>query len=240
MANSAPHNDADEGLAVPARRVTSLALIAGYINAVGVMHLNGIYVGAMTGNSVQFGVTVAGGKWPSLAVILATVWSFFVGGLISSYARRRLAHPAFELVIMAGLVLVAQLSCSNLNNPLIFELPLLVIAMAMQGETISRFGGLSIQTLVMTSNLLKLADALVGRYVCDVSDWQEQVPSRSEVVLPACAWVGFAFGATAGALATLHLTLPLLLPVLLLLGVASDMVATEIRRGRVSTESRAG
>jgi uncharacterized membrane protein YoaK (UPF0700 family) len=166
MPHAARRNDADAGLAVPGRRVTSLALVAGYINAVGFLHFSGIFVGAMSGNTVQFGVAVAGEKWQLLTGVVVTVGSSFVGGLISSYARRRLSHPAFELIIMAGVVAVAQLAFANLANPLIVELPLLAVAMAMQGETISRFGGLSIQTIVMTTNLLKLADGLVGRYVC--------------------------------------------------------------------------
>jgi uncharacterized membrane protein YoaK (UPF0700 family) len=37
--------------------------------------------------------------------------------------------------------------------------------MAMQGETVSRVDGIPIQTIVVTNNLLKFADGIVGRYL---------------------------------------------------------------------------
>lgn len=35
----------------------------------------------------------------------------------------------------------------------------------MQCETIARFGGVSLQTLVVTNNIIKFSDAITGRFI---------------------------------------------------------------------------
>ena len=45
-----------QGIGIAVRRVLSLALVAGYIDALGFFDLNGIYTAAMTGNTVQLGI----------------------------------------------------------------------------------------------------------------------------------------------------------------------------------------
>ena len=216
-----------ETTAVAFRRVASLGTVAGYIDALGFIDLSGIYTGAMTGNTVQLGVTFARQQWPHFALVAMTLGSFFCGGLASSVIRRRLPHPALELVIMAGLVLAAQVVRLTVASPISIELPLLAISMAMQGETISRFGGQSIQTIVVTNNMLKCADGLVGRYLGRRREARGDV---ADFILPGCAWVTYVVGAGAATLASARLSFPFLIPVAILLLTTCDLVLSPAKQ----------
>jgi len=212
------------GFMVPARRVLALGLVAGYVDALGFVDLHGIYTAAMTGNTVQLGITFFQAQWPHFALIAGTLGAFFFGGLFSSLIRQRLRRPAVELVIMAGLLLLAQMVRRLAPGTVALELPLLAISMAMQGETVSRFGGLSIQTIVVTNTMLKFADALVGRYVRFGRQPDGARPGLADVVVPACAWFAYTVGAGSGGLAATSLTLPLLVPAVLLGMTACDLL----------------
>lgn len=218
----------EPAVGIAARRILSLGLVAGYVGTLGLVDLHGIYTAAMTGNTVQLSLDLVRGEWTRLAIVGATLGSFFCGGLLSSFIRRRLEHPAFELLIMAALVLVAQAVRSVAPDRSALELPLLAVALAMQGETISRFAGVPIQTIVVTSNLLKFADAVVGRYLSFEKGAArrraaEPRPTRADVVLPGCAWLAYAIGAASGVWANAHLVLPLLAPAVLLVATTVDL-----------------
>jgi uncharacterized membrane protein YoaK (UPF0700 family) len=218
-----------QGIGIPVRRVLSLGLVAGYVDALGFLDLNGIYTAAMTGNTVQLGIAFVREQWPHFAVVAATLGAFFCGGLFSSFIRRCLSHPALELLMMAALVLTAQAVRLYVPNPVAIELPLLAIVMAMQGETISRFGGIPIQTIVVTNNVLKFADAIVGRYLSygkafRATGGNAGRSTRADVVLPGCAWLAYTVGAGSGALASVYLSLPFIAPAALLVLTTVDLL----------------
>lgn len=204
-------------LAVPVRRVLALGFVAGFVDAFGFMDLHGVYTAAMTGNSTQVGVSVARSEWAHLALICATLGSFFAGSLIGSALRRILRLPALELLVMAGLLALAAGLRLALGSVPAIELPLLAIAMAMQGETVSRFGGMAIQTIVVTNSIIKFADGLVGSLTGAGT-------TSVAVVLPGCAWAAYTAGAVGGAGSAVWLMIPLLIPVVLLLLTAGDLL----------------
>ena len=83
----------DPSTAVAVRRILCSGFSAGYIDAVGFLEPGGIYIAAMTGNSVQLGISLAERAWPHVAMVVLTIGSFFIGGLLSSYFRRRQLIP---------------------------------------------------------------------------------------------------------------------------------------------------
>lgn len=220
-----------QGIGIPVRHVLSLALVAGYIDALGFFDLNEIYTAAMTGNTVQLGVTFVREQWPHLAVAGATLGAFFCGGLFSSFIRRRLPHPAILLLIMAPLLLAAQAVRLDAHNPAAIELPLLATVMAMQGQTVSRFAGVPIQTIVVTNNLLKFADAIVGRYLphgkrSQATSGDAARSTRADVLLPGCAWLGYMVGAASAGLANVYFSMPFIAPAALLVLTTVDLLVT--------------
>jgi uncharacterized membrane protein YoaK (UPF0700 family) len=91
----------------------------------------------------------------------------------------------------------------------------------MQGQTISRFGGMSIQTIVVTNNMLKCADALVGRYL---PEREKARASVSDFILPGCAWFTYVVGAGAAAFINDRFSLPFLVPAVVLVLTTVDLV----------------
>jgi uncharacterized membrane protein YoaK (UPF0700 family) len=214
-------------LAVSLRRVVGLAAVAGYVEVIGFMDVGGIYPGIMTGNTVQLGLTFAKAQWERLGIIGFAVALFFVGGIISSLIKRHLRRPPLELILMAAILIAA--SAVRLHAPLriVVELPLLALAMAMQGETIATFGGVSLQTIVVTNNMVKFSDALVGRYLPGPEARQShKVTELKEVLMPGLAWLSYSVGAGAGATAAAWFQLPLLVPAVMLVLIAGDLLAT--------------
>ncbi len=185
----------------------------------------------MTGNTVQLGITFVRQQWSHFALIALTLGSFFCGGLISSLIRKRIRRPPAELFIMAGLLIVTEGIRWRTPHLVSVELPLLAIAMAMQGETVSRFGGLSIQTIVVTNTMLKCADAMVA-YIGERMNRRRTGADGArptgivEIAVPAAAWFAYTVGAGGGSAAAMSLRTPLLIPVILLILTACDLLIT--------------
>lgn len=177
------------------RRVAALGGVAGYVVVFGAANIGGLYPAPMTGNTTQFAVSLAHLQWSHALLVGAMLGSFFCGGLLSSALRRYVVSPSGELLIMSGLLTVAQVVASFIVHPLAIELPILAFAMAMQGETASRFGGRAIQTIVITNTMLKCADGIIvvlhGRRDVDGASPGSRTEAWADVAVPASAWTGY-------------------------------------------------
>lgn len=213
-------------LAVSIRRVVALSAVAGYVEVIGYMDFGGIYPGIMTGNTVQLGMALAKIQWARFGLIGFAVGLFFLGGIVASLIKRHLRRPPVELIAMAAILVVAGFMRLHVPLRLSIELPLLALAMAMQGETIAKFGGVSLQTIVVTNNMVKFSDALVGRYLCGPREARlaGEVPELKEVLMPGLAWLCYSVGAGAGASATAWFQLPLLVPAIALVFICGDLL----------------
>jgi uncharacterized membrane protein YoaK (UPF0700 family) len=207
------------------RRTVGLGFVAGFVNTVGFFDLH-VYPGIMTGNSVQLGIALERSDWHLLKMTALTIAFFFVGGIAGSLIRRHLRRPPLELIVMAVLLLAATPIRTKPNNAIPVELGLLAMAMAMQGETISRIGTVSIQTVVVTNNLVHFADSLVGRFLsAPAAEGQgHSRPTATEVAIPGCAWASYSIGACVGALAIGAVGAPLLFPIVVVVLLVVDML----------------
>jgi uncharacterized membrane protein YoaK (UPF0700 family) len=221
--------------------VAALGFVAGYVDALGFVDLHAVYTAAMTGNTTQLGIAFVRGEWSHFALTAETLGAFIAGGLLGSVIRRHLRRPPLELIIMAGLLLMAGAVRLHAGRVASVELPLLAIAMALQGATVARFGGLSIQTIVVTSTILKFTDALVSRYspLGAGAEWADAPGRRAdiaEVVVPGCAWLAYVVGAGSGAAAATKLQVPFLVPVAVLAITVADLLrpSSPVRAGTSS------
>ena len=227
------------------RRTIGLGFVAGFVNTVGFFDLH-VYPGIMTGNSVQLGIALERSDWRLFMLTGLTIAFFFVGGIAGSIIRRHLRRPPLELIVMAVLLLAATPIRTRANNAVPVELGLLAMAMAMQGETISRIGTVSIQTVVVTNNLLHFTDALVGRFLSAPAAIEGQGhprPTATEVAIPGCAWASYSIGACTGALAIVAVRAPLLFPIFVVVLLAVDMLLhaeTQPVLGRAGASPMAG
>jgi len=218
---AAPAAAAPLPLSVLARRVVALTIVCGFVEMIGYMDVGRIYPAIMTGNTVQLGYFLSQSDWGHFLTIGYAIASFFVGCMIASLIRRHLQHPPLELVLMAAVLVVAGFVREDpaLRAPV--ELPLLALALAMQGETIGRFGAVSLQTLVVTNNMVKFSDAFVGRYMSRAG---EKRPPLQEVLLPGLSWLTYSLAAAAGAEVATGLPYPFLIPAAVLLLVTVDLL----------------
>ncbi|MBB2198791.1 DUF1275 domain-containing protein [Gluconacetobacter sp. 1c LMG 22058] len=182
-----------------------------------------IYAAIMTGNTVQLGWAIADGDLARALPIMIALGSFFVGCIIASIFRGQFKSLRRVYWSMALLLAVAALVRSNASLRLPVELPLLAFALALQGEGVSQFAGVNLQTVVVTNNLVKFAKTLTARYINPSSD-VSKVPSREEVLVPGVCWITFGIGAGLGGWLTLHSMNPLIAPlgILLCLGIRAD------------------
>ena len=84
-----------------------LAGLAGYVDSLGFLHLGGVFVSFMSGNSTRFAASVAEGQWPAAAHLAAILGLFvlgsFAGALVAGGedARSRSRVLMFEALLLA-------------------------------------------------------------------------------------------------------------------------------------------
>ena len=227
MANHMPsQNQANFSTII--RRIICLGLVGGYLNAIGFLDLGGLYPAAMTGNTTQLGLAIVKLEWSRVFLIGSTILCFFAGGMLSGILQRVLVHPALELLLMIVMVILVQIVRVEVSDPMPWELPLLAFTLAMQGETVTRFTGSTLQTVVVTNTLLKFGDGLVGRYIKYSAG--DRAPIEN-VAIPGTAWLSYLAGAGLGVLASLYLSYPLV-PSLIILTVLAIDILVESRTTR--------
>lgn len=198
-------------IAVSARRILVLGILAGHIDALSFAHLGGLFASAMTGNTTHLSAALAHANWHHAALLGCVLAIFFGAGFLAGLARLWWG-AANGIGLMAFLLLVVQAAQFGQHARLV-ELVLLPALMAVQGESIARFSGNAIQTVVITSNMLKCAAALANAVALRCGASRVSPLPAGAIVLPGLSWVGFACGATLGAVALLwHAPLPFLWP----------------------------
>ena len=220
-------------------RVTLLTAVSGFVEVTAFMDCDQLYASIMTGNTVQLGMNLANGNWMKFGLFAYAITLFFLNCTIASLIRRHLARPAMELVIMAGVLVLASVARLHPQTNLALELPLLSLALAMQGETISRFGAVSLQTLVVTNNIIKFCDAFTGRFISRrfLEKTGGLVPALDEVLLPGLAWLTYITSAGLAAIVHGIDRFFLLLPACLVVLVAADLQTEEKRNKKRAPSS---
>ena len=203
-------------------RVMGLTSVCGVVEVIGYQDFGRIYPAIMTGNTVELGWSFSLGEWVRFYSILYALAGFVLGCMLAAFIRSRLRHPALGLFLAAGVLLVA--ACVRLVPWLRFplELPLLSLALGMQGEMIARFGAVSLQTLVVTNNIVRFSSAFVGRFVTFGKD-DPRRPALEAVVLPGTSALTYAIMAATGTWLDHIMRLPFLVPVVLLLVLGVEL-----------------
>jgi len=202
-------------------RAALLCLIAGYVDILGYIELGGVFAANMTGNSVLLVLAMARGEGFRVVSYVATLAAFLGGAIIASLLRRATRRPLLPLVAAAALVLLDAL----VSAPPLAQLVILATAMGLQGAAITRFGPTSLQTVVVTGTMIRLADNLVAQAMPERGE-----STASATRLDALAWFAYVAGAALAMAAQHAMAQPLILGAAALLGVAAE-TATE-RRAR--------
>lgn len=197
-----------------------LSIVAGLADAVGYVAMGGVFAANMTGNTVLAGLALGDGQFELAAKRLAPLGTFFLGAMLARLLLRLFHRPAVPLLLEAAVLAVVGLLPVGRESALM----LVAGAMGLQASAITHFSGTSVSTVVVTSTLARIAEAVLDR----VWPTGRALPSISTPQLLALTWIGYLIGAVGGVLLVRTVQWPLLVPAVLLViavGVGSTQRA---------------
>jgi uncharacterized membrane protein YoaK (UPF0700 family) len=144
----------------------ALSALAGYVDGIGYLHLGGLFVSFMSGNSTRLGVSLAEGNWPVAAAALGLIALFVIGAAAGSLIvlGRGANRQPWVLLAEAGLLAVAALCYTfGLSNAAVAAI---VVAMGLENAVFQIRGGAGLGLTYVTGALVKVgqlaAKALSG------------------------------------------------------------------------------
>jgi uncharacterized membrane protein YoaK (UPF0700 family) len=144
----------------------ALSALAGYVDGIGFLHLGGLFVSFMSGNSTRMGVSLAGGHWLDAARALGLIALFVVGAAAGSLiVLGRGANRQPWLLLAETLLLAAAALCDGfgLSNVAVAAI---VLAMGLENAVFQIDGGAGLGLTYVTGALVKVgqlaAEALTG------------------------------------------------------------------------------
>jgi uncharacterized membrane protein YoaK (UPF0700 family) len=144
----------------------ALSALAGYVDGIGFIHLGGLFVSFMSGNSTRMGVSLAESDWLKAASALGLIALFVSGAAAGSLIvlGRGLYRQTWLLLTEAGLLVGAAL-CYQLGYSTL-AIPAIVLAMGLENAVFQIEGGGGLGLTYVTGALVKvgqlIAAALTG------------------------------------------------------------------------------
>jgi uncharacterized membrane protein YoaK (UPF0700 family) len=144
----------------------TLSALAGYVDGVGFLHLGGMFVSFMSGNSTRLGVSLAQGHWSNAAQAIGVIALFVTGAAAGSLIvyTRASRSQGWVLLVEASLLVAAALFHA-LGAP-VLAIAAMVLAMGLENAVFQAEGGTSLGLTYITGALVKVgqlaAAALTG------------------------------------------------------------------------------
>ena len=138
----------------------SLSALAGFVDAAGFLHLGGLFVSFMSGNSTRLAVAAAQGQPLTAGVLIAT---FVCGVTLGALAARR-APPRLRAALVLALVAVL-LGVAGILGAVGMALPAgvaMALAMGAENGVFATEDEVHIGLTYMTGALVKLGQRLAG------------------------------------------------------------------------------
>jgi uncharacterized membrane protein YoaK (UPF0700 family) len=144
----------------------ALSALAGYVDGIGFLHLGGLFVSFMSGNSTRMGVSLAEAKWSNAAEALGLIALFVAGAAAGSLiVCGRGANRQPWLLLAEALLLAAAALCYSFGLPNL-AIAAIVLAMGLENAVFQIDGGAGMGLTYVTGALVKvgqlLAEALTG------------------------------------------------------------------------------
>jgi len=144
----------------------ALSALAGYVDAIGFLHLGGLFVSFMSGNSTRLGVSLTEGEWSSAAASLGLIALFVIGAAAGSLIvlGRGVNRQPWILLAEAVLLAIAALCHAfGFSNAAVAGI---VLAMGLENAVFQIHGGAGLGLTYVTGALVKVgqlaAVALTG------------------------------------------------------------------------------
>jgi uncharacterized membrane protein YoaK (UPF0700 family) len=144
----------------------ALSAMAGYVDGIGFLHLGGLFVSFMSGNSTRLGVSLAQAHWSNAAEAIGLIVLFVTGAACGSLivlGRGANRQPWVLLVEALLLALAALCYAFGLSNVAVAAM---VLAMGLENAVFQIDGGAGLGLTYITGALVKVgqlvAAALTG------------------------------------------------------------------------------
>jgi uncharacterized membrane protein YoaK (UPF0700 family) len=144
----------------------ALSAVAGYVDGIGYLHLGGLFVSFMSGNSTRLGVSLAEGNWPVAAAALGLIALFVIGAAAGSLIVLGGGANRQPWVLLAEAALLAAAAlCYTFGLPSV-AIAAIVLAMGLENAVFQIDGGAGLGLTYVTGALVKVgqlvATALSG------------------------------------------------------------------------------
>jgi uncharacterized membrane protein YoaK (UPF0700 family) len=144
----------------------ALSALAGYVDAIGFLHLGGLFVSFMSGNSTRLGVYLAEGNWSSAAEAIGLIALFVTGAAAGSLIVSAHSFYGQGRVLLAEASLLAAAALSHALGAPLLAIAAMVLAMGLENAVFQAEGGTGLGLTYMTGALVKVgqlaAAALTG------------------------------------------------------------------------------
>jgi uncharacterized membrane protein YoaK (UPF0700 family) len=170
----------------------ALSALAGYVDGIGFIHLGGLFVSFMSGNSTRMGVSIADGHWRSAAEAFGLIVLFVIGAAAGSLiVLGRQVHRQSLVLLAEALLLAAAALCYTLgfSNAAVAAI---VMAMGMENVVFQIEGGVGLGLTYVTGALVK-----VGQFAAVALSGGPRWGWTSNALL----WAALVAGSVCGALA---------------------------------------
>jgi uncharacterized membrane protein YoaK (UPF0700 family) len=144
----------------------ALSALAGYVDGIGFLHLGGLFVSFMSGNSTRMGVSLAQGQWSNAAEALGLIALFVIGaagGSLIVLGRGANRQPWLLLAEASLLAVAALCHAFGQSNAAVAAI---VLAMGLENAVFQIDGGAGLGLTYITGALVKVgqlvAAALTG------------------------------------------------------------------------------
>ena len=170
----------------------ALSALAGYVDGIGFLHLGGLFVSFMSGNSTRMGVSLADAEWRPAASALGLIVLFVIGAAAGSFIvlGRGVHRQPWILAAEAALLAIAGL-CHAFGLP-DAAVAAIVMAMGMENAVFQIHGGAGLGLTYVTGALVK-----VGQLIASALTGGEPFGWVPNLLL----WAALVIGSVCGALA---------------------------------------
>jgi uncharacterized membrane protein YoaK (UPF0700 family) len=170
----------------------ALSALAGYVDGIGFIHLGGLFVSFMSGNSTRMGVSLADGHWQDAAQALSLIALFVTGAALGSLiVLGRSTNRQPWVLMVEALLLAAAAACDALGFPQV-AVAGIVLAMGLENAVFEIDGGAGLGLTYVTGALVK-AGQLIATALSGGQRW-DWVPNM-------LLWAALVTGSLCGALA---------------------------------------
>ncbi|WGS20105.1 MULTISPECIES: YoaK family protein [unclassified Bradyrhizobium] len=144
----------------------ALSGLAGYVDGIGYLHLGGLFVSFMSGNSTRLGVSLSEAQWDHALEAVVLIVLFVAGAAAGSLiVLGRVAHRQ-PLILLAEAVLLTVAAAANEFGVPNIAVAAVVVAMGLENSIFQLDGGGGLGLTYVTGALVRagqlIAAALTG------------------------------------------------------------------------------